>query len=56
MGRNFVPVSEHCAQRAQVTLKITFLVELINGDRLTVELDFSVMFQALEEICSRPFC
>lgn len=31
-------------------------MELINADRLTVELDFSVMFQDLEEICSRPFC
>lgn len=30
-------------------------MELINADRLTVELDFSVMFQDLEEICSRLF-
>lgn len=26
-----------------------------NADRLTVDLDFLVVFQGLEEICSRPF-
>lgn len=36
-------------------LKITFLLELINADRLTVELDFSVSFQDLKEIRSKPF-
>lgn len=35
---------------------MTFLVEFINADRLTVKLDFLVMFQGLKEICSRPFC